>query len=184
MKPRIFIRRSRKNQFTYMEVSGCLGEISIKVTSHLNARQRRAIALGFFRQIRPFLKYFRTGSAHHSENQLTDFFRNEARGLIIYPSEAISANAGRIGFAIRMQRLEMGLTQEALARRSGIIRSHLSKMERGLCLPRRTTFYQLERVLKIPLISPTPPRKAAKATIAQRLVLREADPSASDQRNN
>jgi len=42
------------------------------------------------------------------------------------PSDALV-----LGAAIRAARLELGLTQESLARRSGVERSQISKIERG-----------------------------------------------------
>jgi transcriptional regulator with XRE-family HTH domain len=49
----------------------------------------------------------------------------------------------RFGFAVKMRREELGLTQEDLADRAGIHRTYLSDMERG---SRNVSLINIERV--------------------------------------
>lgn len=49
----------------------------------------------------------------------------------------------RLGQAVRLRRLELELSQEALAHLSGIDRSHMGKIERG---ERNVTILNIERV--------------------------------------
>lgn len=51
-----------------------------------------------------------------------------------------------LGRAIRTRRLEMDMSQEALANLSGVDRSHMGKIERG---ERNVTLLNIERVAKV-----------------------------------
>lgn len=58
----------------------------------------------------------------------------------------------QLGKAIRARRLELGLSQEALANLSGIDRSHMGKIERG---ERNVTLLNVERVSKVLSVVPS-----------------------------
>lgn len=58
--------------------------------------------------------------------------------------QRISADFGAL---LRDQRLEAGLTQQELGRRSRLDVSFLSRMERGIAMPSIGTFMQLAHVL-------------------------------------
>ena len=51
-----------------------------------------------------------------------------------------------LGSQIRSRRIEIGLSQEALANLAGIDRSHMGKIERG---ERNVTILNIERVAKV-----------------------------------
>ena len=51
-----------------------------------------------------------------------------------------------LGRQIRARRIEMGLSQEALANLAGIDRSHMGKIERG---ERNVTILNIERIAKV-----------------------------------
>ena len=58
----------------------------------------------------------------------------------------------QLGKTIRARRLELGLSQEALANFSGIDRSHMGKIERG---ERNVTLLNVERVSKVLSMAPS-----------------------------
>lgn len=51
-----------------------------------------------------------------------------------------------LGRTIRVKRLEMGFSQEALAHQAGIDRSHMGKIERG---ERNVTLLNIERIATV-----------------------------------
>jgi transcriptional regulator with XRE-family HTH domain len=52
----------------------------------------------------------------------------------------------QLGQAIRARRIELGLSQEALANQAGVDRSHMGKIERG---ERNVTLLNVERVANV-----------------------------------
>ena len=148
MKPRIFPRNRSGEYRTHVSVSGPIGSIQLRIVSRLSPRQRRTIAVAFFRQVKPFLKYFRNGEVLHFENLSCDFERIRERGLNIPSCSDFNTGPGKLGLAIRIQRLEKGWTQIELAKKAGISDRHLSKIERGCCQVRRYTFERLENALQ------------------------------------
>lgn len=145
MKRRITIRRHPKTHSTNVSLSGPVVAIHLKVVSKLSPRQRRAIALSFFRQIKPCFKYFRAGGVFQSDSNSFDFFRNERRGVNLFRSSEFATPHGELGFKIRIRRLEKGWSQSKLATKAKLCDRHLSRIERGLCRPSRATLQKIER---------------------------------------
>jgi len=56
-----------------------------------------------------------------------------------------------LGRAIRKQRRDLDLSQDALATRAGIDASHLGELERGRGNPRFTTLRAIAEALELPL---------------------------------
>jgi len=112
---------------TFVEVHGTVARISVQITGHSKSRQRRAIAIALLRQIRPLLEHFSGGMLRHGEDS-TNFRRLEERGLNLFKSLSPSSLNGMLGFAIRMRRLELGLSV-----------NQISRIERGLSRPHRRT---------------------------------------------
>jgi hypothetical protein len=140
-------RRSVYSRSTSFEVTGPLGHLLVRVTSRLAPRQRRELGVAFFRQIRPFLEYFRAAAVTHSESMFRDQFRAEQRGLTLFSASAWESATGRLGFGIRMRRLEKRWSQRDLAIRTGLSDRHLSRIERGLCFPQGATLRRLAKAL-------------------------------------
>src|ERR1044072_8850250 len=124
---RLFVRRSQSAETTSIELISSLGSIGIRIKSRLNSRQRRAIGIEFYKQIKPFLKYFHRFSVHH-EFGGQDFRRDEKRGIPEFQSLSLETPQGQLGFEIRMRRLEFGWSQRELASRAGLSLFHLSKI--------------------------------------------------------
>jgi ribosome-binding protein aMBF1 (putative translation factor) len=59
------------------------------------------------------------------------------------------AAAAEIGRKIRRSRIAAGLTQTALAKRSGMDRTHLSRLERGGLMPMVPTLKRLAKTLQV-----------------------------------
>ncbi len=57
----------------------------------------------------------------------------------------------RFGFAVKMRREELGLTQEELADRAGIHRTYLSDIERGTRNPSLINIERLSESLSMPM---------------------------------
>lgn len=57
--------------------------------------------------------------------------------------------------ALRQTRLELGLSQRALAERAGVPQAHISRIERGLVEPRLSMLLELARLLRLePMLVP------------------------------
>jgi DNA-binding XRE family transcriptional regulator len=136
------------------EISGPVGILSMRIKTRLSARERRAVAIAFFRQIRPFLEYFRTGRVHHFDGGSFGFRRGEERGVNVFRSASLGSAGGILGFEIRVQRLKKGWSQSELAQRAHLSHAHVSKIERGLCIPHSLTIRRLEFLLETALPMP------------------------------
>lgn len=134
---------------TTLELDGPDSELHLKFLSRLGKRERRAVIRSFLVQIRPWIQYFTRAAIDHSHDGLIRERRAVRRGVNILQSNPLSSLPGALGFKIRMKRLELGLSQTQLSEMTGIRRSHLSDLERGLHLPNAKTRAEIERVLKI-----------------------------------
>lgn len=56
-----------------------------------------------------------------------------------------------VGQKFKEYRKKASLTQEELAEKVGIAEKHYGRLERGICLPALDTFFNLVKVLNIPL---------------------------------
>lgn len=129
-----------------MVLTGPVGRVSVQIDSFISPRERRAVALAFFRQIRPFIDYFSSTRLSHFDN-IPNFDRDEERGVFDPRSPTFNDPIAQRGFEIRMRRLSLGFSQEQLAKIAELSVSQLSKVERGLCRPHAYTLIRLERAL-------------------------------------
>ncbi len=67
------------------------------------------------------------------------------------PKKAITS-PHRLGRAIRQARKELGLSQDALSKKSGVSRPQISDIESAKCSPRATTLFELLRALDCELL--------------------------------
>ncbi|MCM2324608.1 MAG: helix-turn-helix transcriptional regulator [Oligoflexia bacterium] len=158
-KKRIQVWRSGDFRKTTLEVLGPVALLRLEVVARLSPRQRREMAKSFFRQIRPWLEYFTEAKVHQWDSAMMNFPRDEARGVRTFVSRGLDRVQGEVGYRIRMQRLRLGWSQEGLARRARVNRSHLSEIERGLSALQESTRLRLEGLLGISL-EEMPDRKA------------------------
>jgi DNA-binding XRE family transcriptional regulator len=168
MKRRLFIKRDWRIPSTQVYLSGFRGWIRFEIVSKAPPRERRAIAVEFFRRLRPFIDQYSRGDVHHSGGSL-DFQRDEERGFTLFPSAEFETRLGKLGFGIRMARLKKRWSQSTLASEAKISRKQLSLIERGFCCPHKATLQRLERALDHPLPHRGIRRKVAKVTFAQRI---------------
>ena len=133
---------------TQLDLSNPEFDLEIKVVTHRGKRERRALLLSFFRQIRPWLKHVTHVACDHTSDGIirSAKYRNNHVGMV--KTASLSSLSGAVGYEIKMQRLKLGLTQAAVARAIGIQRTHLSDIERGIHLPRPETRAALGRVLQ------------------------------------
>lgn len=179
MRKRIRTGQSAAKESTSIEVTSQIGSIHIEIRSRDRSQFRRSIALALFREIKPFLKYFRSAQLKHYDDGSSSFKRSEERGLIIPTSSSMGAT-GILGFEIRMARLKNGWSQSELAQRADICSRNLSRIERGLCHPHRFTLVRLEAALNTTLAHRLPnQRKAEKVEIAQGAAIRREESSTS-----
>lgn len=146
MKSRL--QRYSKYGMTTFELSTQEFELQIRLVSKLSKRERRTLARSLFTQIKPWMKTITRASIGHASHGLIIDQRNQQRIVRALQSRSIDTPTGRFGFDIRMQRLKLGLSQDEFASKLGINRSHLSRIERGLHLPRTKLQSELTEALK------------------------------------
>ena len=134
-----------------MELTGPPVRLVLRIEARLSARQRRLLAVTFFRQIRPWLEYFSSSSLHHLEDHWLTVQREKVRPVRDFGRAAIDEPGGVSGYRIRMRRLNLGWTLQDLAGRTGLSRDQLSRLERGRCYMRRGTRSRIERALGVTL---------------------------------
>lgn len=135
---------------TTLELAGPDSELQLKFLSRLGKRERRAVVRSSLVQIRPWIQHFTEAAVDHSGDGLIRDRRATRRGVKVPHSNTVSSLPGKLGFEIRMKRLELGLTQSQLAQMAGIRRSHLSDLERGIYLPNFGTWTEITRALNSP----------------------------------
>jgi DNA-binding XRE family transcriptional regulator len=144
------IERRFDQKRTVLTASGPLAAIRLEIIGRLCPRQRRAIAIGFYRQLRPWLELLENTRIHHLEDARYNFERERLAGLRLFRYRDLDSPATAIGFKIRMQRLEGGYTLRQLAHKADINPGHLSEIERGLYLPRPGIRRKLEAAFDLP----------------------------------
>jgi DNA-binding XRE family transcriptional regulator len=150
MGKRITARRNKPVRTTVLTATGPLAEIQLRVTARLCPRQRRDIAIRFFRQVRPWLAMLENTRIHHLEDDRYNFERERVTGVRLFKYRKLDSPSAAIGFKIRIQRLELGYTLQDLADKAGINAGHLSEIERGLFSPSLQLRKKLEAALGLP----------------------------------
>lgn len=148
------VRLDRQNEYglTTLELRGPDSELQLRFLLKGDKRTRRSCVRSFLVQIRPWLRYFHEPIIDHSRRGLIRERPVGRSGINIFKSNSLSELSGAVGYEIRRKRIELGLSQETLARKIEIQRSHLSDIERGIHLPSRKTREKIARELKIALI--------------------------------
>jgi hypothetical protein len=130
-----------------IEIGGALGFIRVTFDSKLSPQLRRAIARGFFRHNKEWLRYFRSITLRHAEHVSFDPHRFTERGLPLFEGKSFGDLAGRLGFEIQLARLNLGLSQAQLSQRTGIPQGYISQIERGLVNIRKDTHQRILRAM-------------------------------------
>lgn len=141
------------NRVTHLTLNGPIASIDLRIRTRLSTRQRRQIALTFFRQLEPWLRYFRSYAIHHPDTTF-GFIRTESRGIELRTARDLHSPVGRYAFRLRMRRLDRRWTQAELAKQCQMSRTQLSRIERGLHRPSRRIFAKLEYALRSGVPSP------------------------------
>lgn len=141
---KISICRRVRGQMTVVRASNSHLSLTLQIQGGFGPRRRRAIALLFFRQLRPLLAQFRAISLSHWEDHSADELRKIKRGLPLFRHGNPCSKAAKLGFDLRMSRLKNGWNQKTLAALAGISSDQVSRIERALCQPRPETRKALE----------------------------------------
>ncbi len=82
-----------------------------------------------------------------------NFVHEMKRELSLRQSIRVQTPLQKLGYVIRMRRLELGMTQKDLGQLCRLSSFHLSRIEHGLYAPQSETLRTLSQVLNIPLIA-------------------------------
>lgn len=154
MKPRVIVRRENGVESLYgspvTHLRFKVGEhrVEIKITSSTSRRHRKLFALTMLKLARIYLTGLKGAFLYHEDSHTRSVNRDVEVYLQTETVPDLSRINGTQGFRIRARRLEMGLSQEALSRLSGISRSHLSKVEQGKVKIRDSTLKRLDLMLQ------------------------------------
>jgi DNA-binding transcriptional regulator YiaG len=144
----LHIRRERRfDRITVVTISTAIGTFDFKISSYLPPRARRTLAVELLRQMKPFLHWIRTISLNHFDVEDFNLSRTERRGIPLSMGKGLATRAGRLGFEIRLNRLQLGLSQKDFANRARLSRSYLSRIEHGLTHPKRNTIEIIRDVI-------------------------------------
>lgn len=141
------LSRGQRERISVLSVPGPTANISLKIECRLPPRQRRTIALAFFRHLRPWVEHMRSASIGHVEEYLPNFARDESRTLSLNSLETYEEDPVKFGFKVRMRRLNLGLSQLDLSLRTGLAINRISLIERGLTDSRIRTRVRLQQAL-------------------------------------
>lgn len=149
MERRIGKRQRPGENTSSFTIRNSVATIDIRVHSRLCIRGRRTIAIAFFRQLKPFLRWFKDGTVLHWDDSGTDIDRFEERGIFIPKSTALSSGLDELGVELKLIRLQKEWSQAELATRSGLCLDQISRIERGLVIPHPSTIEKLSRALGV-----------------------------------
>jgi DNA-binding XRE family transcriptional regulator len=124
--------------------------VSVRLTIEgaISPRRRRMIALGLVRSLAPALRQMLHVSIEHDDiARARDWYEHE-RPLSLRNALVIHGPDRSLGFRIRAERLGRGWSQAELARRSGVARVQLSRIERSQVAPRIDTLRALDQALR------------------------------------
>ncbi|MBS1961141.1 MAG: helix-turn-helix transcriptional regulator [Bdellovibrionales bacterium] len=145
------LRRNENQNYgmTTLELEGPDMELHVRFLARLGKRERRTIVRSLFIQLRPWLRSFTRAAIDNAGDGAIHDSRARERGVFFSASTPIEAAEDAWGTTIRLRRLGLGWTQTELAQRTGIRRSHLSDLERGLHRPSETTKRKIEGLLSV-----------------------------------
>jgi DNA-binding XRE family transcriptional regulator len=154
MFKRIKINRRQDYRMTTLELAGPENELQVRFISNLSKQERRAFLRGFLGEIRPWLHYFQTAAIDHSADGSIRDRRNQKRGVSLFQKalkqeDVLNPVTVAIGYEIKMQRLELGVTQKRFAATAGFRQSHLSDIERGIYSPNANTRKKIATAFEI-----------------------------------
>lgn len=156
-------------EWLFDEVSGVGGQVSIlrtgvrpilaievrirtKYGDQKDARKlRHALALAIHRHLGFILGFVPDSSLFHAGAASGGCIDDDRE--LVKPGHVPRLETGeeQLGFRMKLLRIRAGLTQEALSGKSGICRSHISKIERGHSRPNLRTLATLAKVLSVSL---------------------------------
>jgi transcriptional regulator with XRE-family HTH domain len=111
--------------------------IRISITHFPGSRVGRTLALQFYRSIKPLMRFYR--AELFAAHDLLRGYPNQERPLTLAHSIDMSRPNGPFGAALRLRRQLLGLTQDELARMTGMSRHAILRLEKGLAFPRPVT---------------------------------------------
>jgi transcriptional regulator with XRE-family HTH domain len=121
----------------------------IRMWSDSPKRHRRLGLLSIFRAIRPIFEELRENSARvwHWDGHRYAFLDLLRRRTSFYQVPELKSDDQKLGYRIRLVRLDFGLSQREFAKRVGISTTYVSEIERGRHVPKRATIERIRAAL-------------------------------------
>ena len=121
--------------------------LECRISGIASPRLRRFVLLAVFRQICRAIRYIPDARIRSSDDKGWNPILHEERPLSIRQAPALGTEAQKLGFKLRLARLEAGFSQSDLAKHTGISRGHLNQIERGRKNPSPNLLRRIDQVL-------------------------------------
>jgi DNA-binding XRE family transcriptional regulator len=141
------IRKNRQYSSTRVLFNSRLCRVTLHIQGGHSPRARRTFALALIRELSPALRAIANPKILHEDAHWSQWIHAENRETSLKQAPCIGDSDGQLGFAIRMRRLEIGLSQESLSKAAGITAAYLSQIEKGRHRPRLDTLRRIEAAL-------------------------------------
>jgi DNA-binding XRE family transcriptional regulator len=129
---------SKVRRTTELEVKFGSAGIVLQIWGPTSRRKRRALALAIHERIKPLFgvnpedrEKNENGWIAHGDLDGLNWYKSVLRGLSLRQAQSTETPEQQLGYEIRMKRLDLGWSQQELAKRSGVQRTHLSRIEHG-----------------------------------------------------
>ncbi len=138
----------RLPQSTEMRVSIPGHTLTFRVEGNLSHRHRRALCLFLLRHLKPAIRQIRNVTIRHRDEHHLNWIHLFDRPVSLSQALHSHTDPEKLGFEIRMRRLNSRMTQRELATASGLSETQLSHIEHGKVTPRVTTLRRIEAALR------------------------------------
>lgn len=124
--------------------------VVLRVESRVRIKARKAFLLTMFRAFKGVLQDLEECEIRHTDSRSwINWIRKSEQVANFKQLPPLGEGTDSLGYRLKMERLQAGLTLEELSRRSGISPKHLSKIEHGHHRPRQATLWRLKSALKV-----------------------------------
>lgn len=150
MSPRHSSFVDRSYGMSTLDIDGPGFGIEVRLVSRDGKRLRRSFLREFYQLIHPWLANLEQGSQPSArlDHVACGVIRSSRAAEGIRPFQ--QGDSKILGSEIQKRRLNAGLSQQELARKIRIQRSHLSDIERGIHRPKTETLREILEALKTP----------------------------------
>jgi DNA-binding XRE family transcriptional regulator len=121
--------------------------VSFEILGKATPQERRTLGLAILEKIEPLLGPWKFTQIVHSGSSLGTILREFENGASSVRALRTDTPQQRLGYEIRIRRLQSRLSQADLAEKAGVSRLRICRIERGQGRPHPATLRAIEAVL-------------------------------------